>query len=468
MANIFGLDHDGGALCLAVMEKKLRGQPENLRLIRRSAGEEEPLALGLELLESAGYDPDEDYLALLYPASRLTWRRVTLPLVNERQIREALPYEIESLTPFDADAAILAWQVEQKNENETTVMVAVTLRADLEAMITTLHSAGIFPDALYPSPAALATAVTEGLCLDINTEETVLVSASKGQVTGFHAIETGVGANLSPEKIAATIVNETGDFGPTDNQEKRLTISGEGSLHSRVVQALADAFGQELSLYTPPGYLGGSINDDSNEDENRSSSLFAAAYGAAALLADSKTPAPLNLLLGPYAKRRRFTVGIQAMISAALAATLVLTALFSYGLEIRGLLERHDELKAEIRQAFKTALPLETTIVAEKQQLEAALEQLRSSRITAGAGLFLDRFADLSTAPPGSLDYQVERLIYEGEGVTITGKTESFEKVEQIKKSYAALPWVGKVTVRNAKTSATGGGVGFTLKVEAN
>ena len=518
MATIFGIDTGAHAVKVAVVEKRFR-KIETVKLVRRlKRNQDDTPNVVAEILAENGYDPDEDYIALLYPADRLTWRRIRTPLTKDRLIREALRFEIESVTPFDAEDVVADFSKISSDEKGSDLFTTIALKKDLDPILESFRDAGIEPDALIPAPAIFedvkVTAKSEigiVLALDIGYQKTAITITVDGALAGFHSSGSGlreiymaVGGgdeekferlfsdkSLASEEeshsfavalttFAKKIATETKNLASTALPEKEwppedgvCVIAGGGALSEPLQRSMCDAVGLPLGLIDEDGFTA-PIDDDRLSFRNAKPELFTGALIVAQRFAKETDRPLLNFLSGAYGKKRRSSGrGAQVAIAGILMALVAISSLVSYGVETSRLNGRYLTLKEAIRTEFTKALPEVTTIVSEPAQLESALVDLKKNRLLAGSGPggadpFLERLLDITTARPDGVSLDVDRLVYEGDSVRVSGRTSSFENVEQLKNSFGKLSWTKSVTVSDAKTSATQEGVGFTIIMETS
>ena len=516
MANIFGIDIGAHAVKIAVVEKRFR-KIEAIKLVRRlQRNQDNTPEVVAEVLAENGYDPDEDYIALLYPADRLTWRRIRTPFIKDHLIREALRFEVESVTPFDAEDVACDFSVISSDEKGSDIFAAVALNKDLDPVLESFRNAGIEPDAIIPSPAlfeevkvSTEPAPKTVLALDIGYQKTVITIIVDGAMAGFHSLASGLREihmamgggdeekfeRLFSDKSLATeeeshsfavalaafakkIASETTNLAVSALPEEVwppdsgvCVLAGGGAISEPLQRSICDALGLSLALIDQEGCKA-PIDDDRLSFRNAKPQLFTGALLAAQRFAQGEGRPPLNFIWGAYAKRRRLSGrGAQVAIAGALVALVMIASLVSYGMETARLSGRYASIKEAIRTEFTKALPEVTTIVSESAQLQNALSDLENNRLLAGVGPngadpFLERLLDITTARPDGVSLDVERLVYEGGSVRISGRTSSFESVEQLKNSFGKLPWTKTVTVSDAKTSVTQEGVGFTIIME--
>lgn len=126
-----------------------------------------PLARAVaELLRQAG--GEVDVIATL-AGDLVSLRRVDLPKAAEKKIDELLPFELESVLPFDVATTLLDHQPIETTATELRLLVSAAPKSRIQEELTRLSDAGADPVELVPAPAALAglsqfipTLATEG------------------------------------------------------------------------------------------------------------------------------------------------------------------------------------------------------------------------------------------------------------------------------------------------------------------
>jgi len=69
-------------------------------------------------------------------------------------------------------------------------------------------------------------------------------------------------------------------------------------------------------------------------------------------------------------------------------------------------------------------------------------------------------------AKPQNTRLDIEELTYEPGRLVLTGRTESYEKVDALKSNLEKLAWVGKARLEKARSSASKADVSFRIEVD--
>ncbi|VAX17022.1 hypothetical protein MNBD_NITROSPINAE02-1578 [hydrothermal vent metagenome] len=513
--NVFGIDIGADKLKVAVVEKGFRGY-EIVRLTTRKisgmddADVSETLA---SVIDELGFDNDKDQVAALYPARKLSSRTMDIPLVQRRKILEALPYEIESQSPFGVDDFVSDFISVETRDTGSKIFAVIALKTDFEKFLEVFFGAGLDPDLVIPEPLAL-TAVFMGedameslsVIIDIGGDTTVMTALQGGKPVSFHVFTQGLrricleageeesqmehamerrwspgsGGDIweAPiKKFASALALESKRLIMSTGRQMEeardveIILCGGGGDSERLAKAIADETGEKVKRLTLP-VKDATIDDAKISARKPPATIFAGAIGAALRIAEREKYEPVNLRTGGFEKKRRFAGDRnQAIVAGVFLAVALLISFSSFIIEGYRLGNRYESLKNEIRAEFKKALPEVKRIVAESQQLKNALAQLDEKSRALGPALldrdvFLGRLLDISRASPKDIRLDVEELVYEWGQMTISGRTESFEKVEMLKNNIAKLPWAKSVVVDKAKAAPAAGAISFRLEIK--
>lgn len=106
-----------------------------------------------ELHAAVGRTPDSVIVAI--DGEDVSIRPIELPEAAAKRIAEVLPFELESLLPFDSDEAILTHHLVGKQNGKLELLVAAALRERVRALIAELRDGAILPTEIAVGAAAL-------------------------------------------------------------------------------------------------------------------------------------------------------------------------------------------------------------------------------------------------------------------------------------------------------------------------
>ncbi|MBI4828981.1 MAG: hypothetical protein HY804_09270 [Nitrospinae bacterium] len=470
--NIFGVEAAADGARVAVIETSLRSTRVS-RLAYVPGGGEDAARVAARALAALGYDPQSDHVALALPGAALTSRAFGVPLTRPEQIQEALPYALESRLPFGAEDIVCGYAAIAAAAGESTILAVAARRDEVTMLIQRFAAAGVDPDMVVPAPlCAAAGGATHGaraVLVFADGAVTVTVVNPQGAPVGFHTAPLAPDAD--PAKIAAearraVMAARAGQPG----LEAAFYELGGVAQGSALRAALADILGAPVRPLALPGADAPATGPGVGGAESRP--LFAAALGAARIAAGLEPGLRLHLRYGALRKRRALAAkGSRALAAAALFGVGLLVWAAGWMMEGAALAARHAAQRAEARALFTAVMPGVTAAVSESQQLKAALAQAQAKARAlgvseSGVDPFLDILLDVSRVKPAGAAVDIGELAYDASRLSLSGRTDSFEKVEQYRAAIDALPWAEKVTLDQAKSGAASGAVEFRLNVE--
>jgi hypothetical protein len=248
-----------------------------------------------------------------------------------------------------------------------------------------------------------------------------------------------------------------------EDRTPELVLSGGGASTPGLQRFLADKSGLDVapaSAYTPPEGSWIEFEPD-----------LAPAVGLAAL----------GLRPGYQPNLRREEGGSLELLGRyrapliALGAGLLLLAAINIGglyAAYRADQRRYADLKDEIEQVYRRAVPDATRVVAPLVQLRQKVEQSSGGNpITGARGRALDILLDVSQAAAEHQGLRITDLSLSPESLDLSGEGGSFEMVDTLKNQLEELPYFSQATLRGARvdpnTKILNFRVSLTRKVES-
>lgn len=244
--SVLGLDigsHTLKAVELRISPRSL--EPGQLRVHPRIDGAA-PLAEHLQRFIAMHKLPI-GHVATALPARQLSTRRLEFPFSDSRRLAQAIPFEVESETPFRLDDIVVDWNLLRAEKNQGVVAATLAKRTHVGELLARLQEGGCDPHVIEAEGLVLANLAgvfrLEGthLLVDIGHEKTTFCALFDGRPMLSHSIP--VAGRAMTEAIAA-------EMGlPYDVAEQRKCESGVlgrgGSSGSPGVLAIVDRIARE-------------------------------------------------------------------------------------------------------------------------------------------------------------------------------------------------------------------------------
>ncbi len=230
MARILGIDIDRTALRGALLKTAFR-RVEVERYVKVPLSQSaESLGRAPELhdafaslLRALGRPPDVVVSAL--DGEQASLRVVELPMAAAKRVAEVLPFELESLLPFDIDEAVLDYQPIETHEGQLRLLAAAALRERVREHLALFQGTPFEPREV--AVGAIALDGLRALCPEVGTGRRMIVELSDR--------ETNV----------CTLVNGRAAFGRT------LSVGADGLPHR--APELLMGLKQTLAAYRAAG-----------------------------------------------------------------------------------------------------------------------------------------------------------------------------------------------------------------------
>jgi hypothetical protein len=179
----------------------------------------------------------------------------------------------------------------------------------------------------------------------------------------------------------------------------------------------------------------------------------------------------LNFHKGQFAAKKLFVKHKKNWIKTGLLAAAVLALLFfSAIMENYTLNRKLDHIDQQITSVFKATFPAVKRIVDPHREMQINVQEAKKSAVnqsTAGPHIrSIDIINSISQNIPDGIEVDVTRMVISPETVLISGNTDDFKSVDDIKGKLEQVEYFKKVTISSTNLDRSGKEVRFVLKVE--
>lgn len=377
MPRILGLDIDHDALRGVLLRTSFRNvEVQQYVQVPLSAAPDSPARAPevadayQSLLRSLGAPPDSVITSL--DGLTMSLHTVELPTAAAKRVADVLPFELETLLPFDPEDAVIAHQTMPGPEGTLRLLVAAALEERVDVALQRLKLAGIDPDELGAGGVALdglAGLMPESLghgvqlLLEVRRAGTDLCLLSDGRCVLARSLSVGTdaldkNADSLWQEIKRTLA--TARAGGLD-APARATLVGEGALASGMASWLASHLDLEVQLAVLP--------------EPSTGSPPSPLFGRALALAGRTTArgAHIDLRVGRFASSRSGAgLAVHGTLLAGCAFATLLSMIFSLNASQQLLLDEQAQLQDELAELTKQVLGTEaSTAEATEALIEA-------------------------------------------------------------------------------------------------
>ena len=438
-----GVDVVRDAIAIALVETSGRA-PRLVGSWREERDAGRPAAEQLRAMIDRHCMQRPDAIASALPGSAVSHRVLRLPFSDAGRLAATVPFELESLVPFDVESGVIAFTALERDGAGATVLAAIAQRRDVKAHLDLLADAGV-----DPAVVDLGTLAVAGL-LKPRTGDLLVVEPRDdggvcllrgGRLAALRIVDGAANDADGARELRWAVLALLEDDEPPP--PLLLVSPADGG------RALAGAFGAEplpLAGELPAWCAGAPVA------HLRAVALAARASGVTTVGLDFRSGE--FAYHAPSEEARR-----QLRIAGFLGAAVVLLALASF---VAAITARRAELaqhRAEVARAVADVLP-GAAPGTERTRLEGAIDGLEARRKVLGGGSdrpkTLDLMRSISEAVPEQVKVTVDDFAVDDDGVRLHAKTDSYESVDVVKRSLQNVPGLFNPEVKDVKAGVDG------------
>ena len=413
-----------------------------------------------------------------FPAERISYRNIQVPFKQQKKIRQMLPYELEPALPFAVDDLIIDFQTIAllEQSDHSGLIVAAVAKTDLQAYLDTLASHNIEPEIVtvggYPAALCLArnTDSPENfMFVDIDNHKCSVFAVLSREVCLIRSfpIHSGNSA-LAAESLSINIRRTWSAFEEIfgiDFQPESLFVTGYRPDDPEFEQNMAKTLGISVKQTD----LASAVKIEGRPHPGYSSSRMDNAFALA--LMGAKGINGLNFRRGPFAAKKFWVEHKKSLLkTGVLAGLVILLAFFNVALDSYFMEKKLARLNRQITEIFISTFPNIKTVIDPYQQMQAEIRALKKNAIIPeGSGPHIrsiDILNNISRLIPKETDVNLTKLVIGPESVMISGDTDTFNAVDDIKSRLEKAEILKKITINSANIDRTDNRVRFNLKVQ--
>ncbi|MDM8523384.1 pilus assembly protein PilM [Desulfococcaceae bacterium HSG8] len=415
-----------------------------------------------------------------FPANQVSYRNIRLPFKDRRKIRQIIPFELEPALPFPVEEMITDFHIipdypaDGDTRDHTNIIATAVEKNKLKSYLDVLTSFKTEPEIItvggYPTGLCLAKfADIPENCIFMDIEAVrctvfVIISGQTYMMRSF-PINSNTGKTRS---ICTDIQRLLASFdemlGPDLNfYPDEIYITGYG---------IEEGFEQEAERFLEIPIKRADIIRDTGTviKTHPTTSMKTPAQmdnGFSLALLEIQGISALNFRRGDYAPKKQWAEHKSSFIKIAILAGLVLIAGFSnMMIESHYMEKKLATLDEQIETIFKRVLP-DTPIVNPSHQVRVKIGELGkniSPGEMEGNVRTVDILNDISTRIPKEIDVKLTRLVIGQGNVLISGDTDTYNAVDDVKNKLESSNFFKQVTISSSNIDKRANRVRFKLK----
>ncbi len=413
-------------------------------------------------------------------ADHFSYRILQIPFKDLKKVRMVLPFELEPTVPFPIDELVVDFiDLHSAGQSEHREIIAVAVpRADLDPYIETLADFKIEPEMVtvggLPAAMCLANQADPGedrLILEIGRDSSSLFIVSRGRLQLIRSFTTPRG-NENRAGVLGAFVQRTlaayDEISRTDFHPLDLVVTGSG-LNGR---AMDNDVAKVLDIPVNRLNFAERLNivvEDGEHTKSWNPALMDNALALALMAIDGIRG--LNFHKGRFAVRKFFLKHKKNWVKTGILAAAVLALLlFNMITATVTLNNKLDRIDQQITAIYKETFPNVKRIVDPHREMQVNVQEAKKSAVNQSAVgpriRTIDVLNRISQNIPESVKVDVTRMVISPENVLISGNTDDFKSVDDIKSNLEKIDLFKKVTINSTNLDRSGKEVRFQLKVE--
>ena len=475
-----GLDIRQDTVSAVVVKSTMKGgivdSHLQMRLDQNPSKEIHPLVTALEQIAEV-VNFKEVICVVALPPGSVSYRNISVPFKDHKKIRQILPYELEPMLPRPADELEVDYYVIQENETSdllTATLEKETLNTYLE-ILTQFHlepvlvTVGAFPTAVTLSH--LKNTSENMVVVDSDNRNHTLYIVVNGRIAlvrGFARSKTAqsdlMGLSLNIHRTLAGIE----DLLNIEFEPDVVLLSGYGIDAPKSELKLAAMLKINVVRFDPA--------DDPNAIKPEILSTewnpFVMQNACALVAVELAGHECLNFYKSRYGLKRHLHEHRKNItISGILVASVLILWLGGVWFESHDMKTKLDEYDQEVEAIFKETFPKTTPIEnQEVDQIRTKIrelnKQISGSDSSESIPNAIDIWYTISDSLPKELDVKLERFIINNDGMQLSGNSNGFDVVDNMKSHLEKNKEFKTVTISSANMEKNGKRVRFKLRIE--
>ena len=427
-----------------------------------------------EKLDLAGSD-----CVVSIPAGLFTFRNLQVPFNSSKKIRMVLPFELEPTMPYAVDDLVVDFvPLNGSPDGEQTELIAAAIEKNrLTPYIEALASIQVDPEKLTLSglPTALCLAhqadlEEDQLFIEIDEASGTLFMLAGDSLQLIRSFPLPPAGPYKAKMLSAQIQQTLSAFQESSElnlQPLEVLASGIGLEEANMAAYISKALDIPVTAASMADRLGIPVESDTGGNPWVPAQMDNA---LALALMEVEGFEALNFHKGQFAAQKFLSKHKSPLIKTGILAAAVLALMFfnvlmqtyTVNKQVRG-------VERQMTQIFKATFPEVKTIRYPYPEMQARMrETKKNAAFQAEAGPHIrsiDILNSISEKIPDNIKVDFTRLVIQPENVVISGTTDTFNSVDDIKSRLEQIQYFEKVTISSSNIDRSGEEVRFILKV---
>jgi general secretion pathway protein L len=474
--SILGLDIRKDAVSAVLVNNSLKGNciEAHIHVPISDKGTEKGIPEALEII-AAKLDTAHSACIASFPSDQVSFRNLSVPFKEQNKIRQMLPFELEPTLPFPLDDLVIDFLAVGLSDH-TDLIAAAVEKSAIESYLKTLAEFDIDPEIVTPEGYStvlcwirFSDLPENAVMVDIDNRKSTIFAVSSGRIFLVRSLPIDLTVSDRAGSLCTNIQRTLSAFEEISDLNFKpdgIWVTGCGSDGLSLDQDMARI------LQTPVRRLD-LIHDTRVPLKDSLSSWEPAQMDNAFALALLKVEGihGLNFRKGPFATKKTWEERKKSLIKTGIIACFVLMlGFFNIILDIHFMETKLTRLNNQINDIFREAFPDVKKIVDPLQQMRLKIQDANKYSAIPGEShnniRNIDILYHISRIIPTETDVELSGLVIGAESALISGTTDTFNSVDDMKNRLEQNEFFKKVTISSANIERSGNRVNFKLKID--
>ncbi len=478
--NVLGIDIRKESISAVLVKTSLRENRIDAHAhvpISDSAEDENPFKTALKSLCSE-IDTDGCDCVVSISADHFSYRILQIPFKDSKKIKMVLPFELEPTVPYPVEDLFIDFiDLGSAGHNDHTDVIAVAVpKSELTPYLGTLNAIKIDPEIVtlsgLPAALCLANQTDAGknqLFLKIDKALSTLFIAIDGGIKLIRSFPTPVTDDTKAGSLGAFVhrtLSAFGELSHSEYQPPNMVVTGSGLNGANFDADISRFLDLPVKRLNFADHL--SIPIDGEHNKPWDPDLMDNALALA--LMEIEGIRALNFHKGGFAAKKFIVKHKKYLIKTGiLAASVLALLLFNVIAESYTLNRRIDRFNRQITGIFQETFPEVKRIVDPFQQMQIKVLEAKKNAVFETAMtsqiINIDILNNISKSISDSITVDITRMVISPDNVLISGTTDTFEAVDDIKSKLEQIDAFKKVTINSTNKDRSGKEIRFQMKV---
>ena len=411
-----------------------------------------------------------------FPAVRVSFRNMQVPFKEPKKIRQILPFELEPHLALPMDEQLMDFIPIHTTGEQTDLIAAVLQKSEFKSFLDAFTENKIDPETItiggYPVALSLINnpdSPETWLLADVDSHQATLFLIVSGRISLIRSFSLGPDLFNGPNSLCDNILRTVSAFEDacgTDLVVETVFITGSGLPETAVEQELAPVLELPVTRLNLLDMAGMAVPDQS--DHIWKSDVMDNALALA--LTEVNAIDCLNFRKDTFSVRKQWTENRKLIITTGLIAVMaVCLGLFSIAVDTWQLKQQVNAVDERLADKFRASFPEVTRIVDPVHQMHAHIKEMEKTSLfsvqTGSTQPVIDIIYEISSLIPRQIDVDLDRMVIDEESVMISGQTDTFNSIDDVKNRLEQSDMFKTVTISSANMDRTDNRVRFKLKV---